>query len=224
MANRFSDRVAAGQALARQMARFAGCNGIVLGLPRGGVPVAAQVARELGLPLSVVPVRKIGVPGNPELAAAAIGGALGESVARNDALMAECGLDSASLARLATRERAELARRHALWGGGDALGPLLRGKVAILVDDGIATGATMRAAIAQVRLHHPAQVVVAVPVAAADALAAIAPLADEVICLSQPDPFIAVGAHYADFPQVSDETVSALLRAPLSHPVKPRIG
>ena len=223
MAFRFSNRVAAGQALAAQMARLKGCDGVVLGLPRGGVPVAAEVARALGLPLSVIAVRKIGVPGNPELAAAAIGGPKGESLARNEALLRDFGLDTAGLERLATRERAELARRHALWGA-QALGPMLKGKTAILIDDGIATGATMRAAIAQVRLHHPARVVVAAPVAAPDSLADIARLADEVICLSQPDPFMAVGAHYADFPQVTDDEVSTLLRAALSRPVRPIIG
>lgn len=223
MTFRFSNRVAAGQALAAQMARFKGCDGVVLGLPRGGVPVAAEVARALGLPLSVIAVRKIGVPGNPELAAAAIGGPMGESIARNEALLRDFGLDTTGLERLAARERTELARRHAMWGA-QALGPLLKGKTAILVDDGIATGATMRAAIAQVRLHHPARVVVAVPVAAPDSAADIALLADEVICLSQPDPFMAVGTHYADFPQVSDDEVSALLRAALSRPVRPIIG
>jgi putative phosphoribosyl transferase len=223
MTFRFSNRVAAGQALAARMARLKGCDGVVLGLPRGGVPVAAEVARALGLPLSVIAVRKIGVPGNPELAAAAIGGPLGESLARNEALLRDFGLDAAGLERLAARERTELARRYAMWGA-QALGPLLKDKTAILVDDGIATGATMRAAIAQVRLHHPARVVVAVPVAASDAVADIALLADKVICLAQPDPFIAVGTHYADFPQVSDEEVSAVLRAALSHPVKPIIG
>ena len=111
MAFRFSNRVAAGQALAAQMARLKGCDGVVLGLPRGGVPVAAEVARALGLPLSVIAVRKIGVPGNPELAAAAIGGPKGESLARNEALLRDFGLDTAGLERLATRERAELARR-----------------------------------------------------------------------------------------------------------------
>lgn len=215
---RFSDRVAAGQALAQQMQELKGCDGLVLGLPRGGMPVAAEVARGLGLPLSVVPVRKIGVPGNPELAAAAIAGMQGQSVVANESLLQGFGLDAEGLERLAAHKRPELARIHALWGNLEALAALA-GKTAILVDDGIATGATMRAAIGEVRQHHPARVVVATPVAAPDAVAQIRPIVDQVICLRQPEPFVAVGAHYDNFPQISDDEVSRILRAASGLPV-----
>lgn len=208
----FPDRQAAGRALARALRHLAGAGTIILGLPRGGLPVADEVARDLKAPLDIVLVRKIGMPGNPELALGAIAGPEGKTMVLNTELANIYGIDAATIEAQAAPERVELARRRKLWG--THLHPgALRGKVVILVDDGIATGATMRAAIAAVRADHPLRVVVAAPVAAPDTLDQMAQLADEVVCLSAPVSFTAVGRHYTSFPQLDDGDVRAILAA-----------
>lgn len=209
----FSDRRSAGAELAQHLVRLAGrTDTVVLGLPRGGVPVAAEVALVLKAPLDIVLVRKIGTPSNPELALGAIAGPEGGVLVLNDEVVQGLQVKAKTIEALAVPQRSELARRRALWGTRLAPGELA-GKVVILVDDGIATGATMRAAIAAVRADHPARIVVATPVAAREALDVLSPLADEVVCLSAPSSFMAVGHHYVYFPQVSDDEVRILLEA-----------
>ncbi len=218
MAPAFPDRRAAGRLLAQEVRHLAGPDTVVLGLPRGGLPVAEEVARALRAPLDIVLVRKIGMPGNPELALGAIAGPEGKTLVLNASLASLTGMDAAMIETQAAPERAELARRRRVWG--TRLEPgALKGKVAILVDDGIATGATMLAAIAAVRADQPLRIVVATPVAAPEALNRIKGRADEVICLSAPDSLSAVGMHYASFPQLGDEEVRAILAAAGSGPV-----
>jgi putative phosphoribosyl transferase len=207
---RFPDRRAAGRALAVRLRHLAGPDTIVLGLPRGGLPVADEVARALGVALDMVLVRKIGMPGNPELALGAIAGPDGQTLVLNDAVVAAYRIDSAAIEARAAPERTELARRRALWGARLAPGAL-RGKQAILVDDGLATGATMRAAIASVRSDQPARVIVAIPVAPPDTLHEMSALADEVVCLLAPAAFRAVGVYYEGFPQLEDDEVRSIL-------------
>jgi len=214
---RFPDRRAAGRALARALRHLAGPDTIILGLPRGGLPVADEVARDLKAPLDIVLVRKIGMPGNPELALGAIAGPEGKTRILNAELADLYGIDAATVEAQAAPERAELARRSKLWG--TRLQPgALKGKVVILVDDGIATGATMRSAAVTVRADHPRKVVVAAPVAAPDVLEQMSLLADEVVCLSAPVGFTAVGRHYASFPQLDDDEVRNILAAAGSAP------
>lgn len=212
MEARFPDRRAAGLALAERLRHLGGPGTVVLGLPRGGLPVAEEIARVLQVPLDIVLVRKIGMPGNPELALGAIAGPDGATIVLNDAIVAASGIDRPVIATQAAPERAELVRRGVLWGSRLQPGAL-RGKTVILVDDGIATGATMRAAIAAVRADAPARIVVAAPVAPPEALEVIAPLADEVVCLSTPRTFGAVGRHYLSFPQLGDGEVRRILDA-----------
>ena len=187
---------------------------VVLGLPRGGVPVAAEVARVLGAPLDVLVVRKVGVPWQPEVAM----GAVGEEGAtvRNPDVVRVAAVDEETVRAGERRERAEVERRALLFRGGRPPVPLA-GRTALIVDDGIATGATVRAACAIARARGAARVVVAVPVAAPDALAALRagpdPDADAVVSLAAPDDFMAVGMHYLDFRQTSDEEVIRILAA-----------
>jgi predicted phosphoribosyltransferase len=181
---------------------------VVLALPRGGVPVAAEVARALGAPLDVLLVRKLGVPGHEEYAMGAL--APGGVRILNDEVVSQLGIPPWSIARATEREMRELERRERLYRAGR--GPLqLRGRTVILVDDGLATGATMRAAIAALRILEPARIVVAVPVAARESCEALRQEADEVVCAVMPEPFHAVGLWYEDFPQTSDEEVRRLL-------------
>jgi putative phosphoribosyl transferase len=181
---------------------------VVLGLARGGVPVAAEVADRLGAPLDVLSVRKIGTPGHVELAIGAI--ATGGLVVRNDELIARLGLREADVrARVAVAE-AELAERDAALRG-DRPPPPLAGATVVIVDDGLATGATMRAAIAAVRTAEPRRVVVAVPVGPPDTVAELGALADDVVCPRQPPSFVAVGEWYRDFGETTDADVVALL-------------
>ncbi len=205
----FRDRRAAGRELGERLAHaYASSDPIVLALPRGGVPVAYEVARALRAPLDVLVVRKIGAPFNREFAIGAI--ASGGVTVYHDDVLAALGLDRAALAGLEARERAELARRERAFRAGRE--PLeLTGKTAILVDDGIATGATMEAAVAVAKALGPRAVIVGVPTAARDAVAALERTADAVEVLSVPEPYIAVGAWYEYFPQVSDDEVVALL-------------
>jgi predicted phosphoribosyltransferase len=207
--NRFRDRRDAGRRLAAKIAFYAGRpDAIVLALPRGGVPVAYEIARALALPLDLFLVRKLGVPSRPELAMGAV--AAGDVRVINDEIVHQLAISEAEIAEVGARERDELARRTRLYCG-DRPPPDLRGRAVILVDDGLATGATMRAAVAAARRQHPARLVVAVPTAAPDTLARLAGQADEVVSVISPEPFIAVGYWYEDFTQTSDDEVRALL-------------
>jgi predicted phosphoribosyltransferase len=207
---RFQNRSDAGRQLASKLSPYARRNDVVvLALPRGGVPVAAEVARALGAPLDVFLVRKLGVPGHPELAMGAI--ATGGVRVLSDDLIDRLGIPRPAVEQVSVRERLELERRDLLYRGDRHL-PELDGRTVILVDDGLATGATMEAAIVAVRQFKPAAVVVAAPVGATEACQRLSAVADAVICASMPEPFQAVGLWYQQFDQTSDEEVIALLR------------
>lgn len=207
----FRDRRHAGQMLARALADYAGRKDvIVLALPRGGVPVAYEVAEALQAPLDVFLVRKLGAPGQEELAVGAI--ASGGVRVLNHGILRLLLLDEHDIEPIAAREQHELARREQAYRAGRAE-PELSGKVVIVIDDGLATGATMRAAVAALRKRRPARVVVAVPVGAADTCDLLHTEADEVVCLSSPEPFGGVGMWYDDFSQTSDDEVRTLLAA-----------
>lgn len=195
--------------LAEALEKYAGRDDvIVLGLPRGGVPVALEVAKKLDAPLDVFLVRKLGVPGHEELAMGAI--ASGNVRVLNSEVVNSLGISQATIDSVAESEREELERRERAYrSGNDGFG--LRDQIAILVDDGLATGATMRAAIDGVRAHEPRRVVVAVPVAAPEVCAGLETLADETICLETPVNFVGVGAWYRSFGQTSDAEVQAAL-------------
>jgi len=205
----FTDRIEAGRALGRSLAQFRGPDTIVVGLPRGGVPVAAEVARALGAPLDVLIVRKVGVPFQPELAMGAIG-ENGVRVVSREVLDA-AKVTTPEFATVERRERLELERRAARYRA-ETPALDLRGKTVILVDDGLATGSSARAACEVARAHDAAQIVLAIPVAPGESLAQLREVADSVVCLQTPTPFGAVGQFYEDFSAVSDEEVMALLR------------
>jgi predicted phosphoribosyltransferase len=210
MADRFADRRAAGRALAARVRAAVGPTEriVVLALPRGGVPVGVEVASALQSPLDVFVVRKLGVPGHEELAMGAI--ASGGTIVRNEQVLAMAKVTDADVDAVIERERTELARREASYRGGRKA-PDLRGATVVLVDDGLATGSTMRAAVLAVRQHEPARVVVAVPVGAPRTCEELGELADDVVCAIQPRDFAAVGQWYADFAQTTDDEVQALL-------------
>jgi predicted phosphoribosyltransferase len=205
----FRDRVEAGELLADSLRQY--CDGddvIVLALPRGGVPVAAEIARALHVPFDVFVVRKLGVPGHEELAMGAI--ASGGVRLVNDEVVEPLGIPASVIDSVARQEQIELERREVLYRGNRA--PIgLAGKTVILVDDGLATGSTMRAAVMAVRRQQPARVIVAVPVGAPQTCAGLAREADDVVCVRRPDPFVAVGLWYRDFTPTSDGEVRALL-------------
>jgi predicted phosphoribosyltransferase len=206
----FADRVEAGQELAGHLQRYAGRSDvIVLGLPRGGVPVAAVVARALDAPLDVFTVRKLGVPGHRELAFGAI--ASGGARVLNHALIDQLNLSERAVEAVAAEEEQELARRERLFRAGrSALS--VSGRVAVLVDDGLATGSTMQAAVEALRELGPSRIVVAVPVASLEACRRLERAADEVICARIPSRFVAVGQWYLDFSETSDGEVLKLLQ------------
>jgi len=205
----YLDRTDAGIRLAGHLAAYVGrADVVVLGLPRGGVPVAAEVARALGAPLDVFCVRKLGVPGEPELAMGAI--ATGGVVVVNEAVVAEISAPPELVAEVAAAERAELDRRERAYRGDRPPLPLA-GRTVVLVDDGLATGASMRAAVRAVRSAGPARVVVAVPVAAAETCRSLEAEADEVVCPLAPKGFRAVGGWYEDFSATSDDEVRRCL-------------
>lgn len=204
----FQDRRDAGRALAQRLSGYADRPDVrVLALPRGGVPVGFEVAQALRAPLDVLVVRKLGAPDHEELAL----GAIAPGVCHvNRRLLQEIGTDPERLDRIIEQEQVELARRERLYRGGRP--PLdVRGNCVIVVDDGLATGATMRAAVLALRAMAPARVVVAVPVAAQDTCAVLRRKADEVVCVATPYPFVAVGLWYSDFSQTSDDEVRDLL-------------
>jgi predicted phosphoribosyltransferase len=206
----YLDRTDAGSQLARHLAAAYAGRGdvVVLGLPRGGVPVAAEVARALGAPLDVFCVRKLGVPGQPELAMGAI--ATGGVVVVNQDVVAEIFVPPDVMAEVTAAERAELERRERAYRG-DRPPPSLAARTVVLVDDGLATGASMRAAVRAVRAAGPTRVVVAVPVAAAETCRSLEAEADEVVCPLAPKGFRSVGGWYEDFSTTSDDEVRRCL-------------
>ncbi|MGO9855168.1 MAG: phosphoribosyltransferase family protein [Acidimicrobiales bacterium] len=209
---RFRDRREAGRQLAEVVRRadLGGGDAVVLGLPRGGVPVAFEVARALDAPLDVIVVRKLGVPFQPELAMGAIGE--GGVLVVNQEVRQSSGVEAADIEVVASRERAELDRRARQYRGGRAHLDL-EGRCALVVDDGIATGSTMRAACQVARALGAARVVIAAPVASRQAVAALRDVCDEILCVEVPEPFYAVGEWYRDFSQTSDDEVVELLRS-----------
>jgi putative phosphoribosyl transferase len=206
----FRDRREAGQLLAQKLQRFAGQKDtLVLALPRGGVPVGYEIAQALQIPLDIFLVRKLGVPGYEELAFGAI--AMGGVTVFNDSVIQQLGLQQDAMAAVIAQEQAVLAQRNQKYRGNRPL-PDLKQLIVILVDDGIATGATMRAAIQAIRQLGCVKIILAVPVAPPEAFAQFSQLADAVICLEAPAEFFAIGSWYENFPQTTDEEVYRLLK------------
>lgn len=206
---RFRDRTDAGRQLADRLRKYAGePDTLVLGLPRGGIPVAYQVAEAIGAPLDVFVVRKLGVPGQEELAMGAI--ATGGVRVLNDPLVRDLGIPKSVIDAVVDREQEELDRRERAYRRGQPA-PGVRGKTIILVDDGLATGATMRAAVEALRQQRAKRIIVAVPVAARETCEELGAEVDEIVCAEMPEPFYAVGAWYEDFSQTTDEEVRKLL-------------
>ncbi|HEX6751597.1 MAG TPA: phosphoribosyltransferase [Longimicrobium sp.] len=211
IAGRYHDRHDAGRTLARLLMDHAGARDVlVLALPRGGVPVGYEVARALGAPLDIFLVRKLGVPGHEELAMGAI--ASGGVRVLNPRVVDQLGIPRSAIDRVAEREQAELERRERAYRG-DRPAPRVEGCDVILVDDGLATGSTMRAAAAALKAMRPRRLVVAVPVAAAETCDELRAEVDAVVCALTPEPFYAVGLWYEDFSQTTDEEVRELLAA-----------
>jgi putative phosphoribosyl transferase len=205
----FRDRVEAGRALAARLAPFRGQHAVVLGIPRGGVPVAREVARAIEGELDIIVARKLGAPFSEELAI----GAVTADGARylNPDVVRDLGVTPEYLERVTATQLAEARRREARFRGG-ASGPALKDRIVVLVDDGLATGATMQAAVRAVRAAHPRRLVVGVPVAASDTCQALRAAVDELVCLATPEPFYSVGAHYEHFEAVPDAEVEAILK------------
>lgn len=221
----YQDRRDAGKRLAALLTRYANRPGvIVLALPRGGVPVGFEVARSLKAPLDAFVVRKLGVPGHEELAMGAV--ATGGVVILNDSVVLGMGIPERVIMGVLAREEQEMERRERQYRG-ERPPPALDGRTVILVDDGLATGSTMRAAVRALREQNPTAIVVAVPVAASQTCEEFRSIADEIVCAATPEPFYAVGLWYADFTPTTDEEVSALLaeaRASNSHFPHPGAG
>lgn len=208
---RFADRIDAGRALAARLASYAGrADVVVLGLPRGGVPVAAEIARALGAPLDLLFVRKIGLPWQPELAYAAVVDGDPPEVVVNEEVASVEPMSAAALAAATAAEVAEIERRRRLYMAGRAALPVA-GREVIVVDDGLATGTTARAALRGLKRRAPARLVLAVPVAPPDTVRELAPLVDEIVVLDMPEPFRAIGLHYVDFHQLEDGEVLGIL-------------
>lgn len=206
----FKDRVDAGRKLATALAKYRNRQAVVLALPRGGVPVAAEIASRLGAPLDLVLVRKIGVPSQPELAMGAVADGGAPTVVRNEEIIRLIGISQAEFDATRDRELAEIERRRKCYLG-DRPPIDISGKLAIVVDDGIATGATTRAALRSVGLRRPSKLLLAVPVAPAETIAFLKHEVDKLVCLETPLHFYAIGLHYEDFRQVSDDEVRSLL-------------
>lgn len=212
------NRTDAGQRLADALAAYKSPNPdrrpAVLALPRGGVPVADPIATALDAPLDLILVRKIGVPSQPELAMGAVVDGATPLTVRNDDVIRACGISEAEFAQERDAQFAEIERRRAAYLGGRPQ-PDITGRVAIVVDDGVATGATARAALEATRRRRPSRLVLAVPVAPSDVLATLGAFADEIVCLEQHDLFGAIGLYYTDFRQVLDgEVIDLLARHP----------
>ena len=222
MRKHFADRTDAGLKLATLLTHLRGTDALVLALPRGGVPVGCEVAHALRAPLDVLNVRKLGAPWNPELAM----GAIGPSGVRvlNPEVVAMGEVTAETIERATAAERRELERREQLYRRGRAM-PRIAGRTVVLVDDGIATGATVRAAIAVIRAQKPARLVLAVPVADASIARELAHQVDEFACVITTDDLVAIGYWYAAFPQVGDdEVLSALARARTERTAEPAMA
>jgi predicted phosphoribosyltransferase len=206
----FKDRLDAGRKLAAALVKYKDQQPVVLALPRGGVPVAAEVASALSAPLDLVLVRKIGVPDEPELAMGAVVDGGAPIVVRNEDVIRLAGIEEASFKAVCDRELAEIERRRQRYLGGRARVDVA-GRTAIVVDDGIATGATTRAALRASRMRSPKSLVLAIPVAPSDSLASMRKEADDVVCLEDHRFFGAIGFYYSDFRQISDQEVTEIL-------------
>jgi putative phosphoribosyl transferase len=207
----FRNRRDAGRQLARRLSAYANRSDVmVLALPRGGVPVAAEVATALRAPVDVFLVRKLGVPFHEELAMGAV--AEGGVRVLNQELISDLDISPVDVERTSTREQVELDRRVRAFRGARAI-PAVSGRIVIVIDDGLATGSTMEAAVLAVRHQHPARVIVAVPVGARDTCARLKTVADEVVTVATPEPFQAVGLWYDNFTQMTDEDVQAIIPA-----------
>lgn len=207
----FADRAEAGRQLAEALAEYAGnASAIVLALPRGGVPIGYEIARRLGAPLDVYVVRKLGVPGHEELAMGALAG--DGTCVLDEELIHGLGIDAEALEAVIHREIGELRRRESAYRDARP-DPELAGRLVILVDDGLATGATMRAAATAIRARRPRSIVVGVPVAAARTCAGLRSIVDRVVALATPEPFHAVGLYYENFEQIGDDEVRRLIAA-----------
>ncbi|HEX7074550.1 MAG TPA: phosphoribosyltransferase [Hyphomicrobiaceae bacterium] len=208
--NPFKDRRSAGKLLADRLKDLEPAHPVVLAMPRGGVPVAAEVAKALHAPLDLVLVRKIGVPYQPELAAAAVVDGGEPEIVVNDEVVRMAGLTQDYIDEQAQEELAEIERRRQVYLEGRPR-PSLENRTLILIDDGIATGASIRAAIAALKRKNPARLILAVPVAPADTIELLKTMVDDVVCLETPEPFFAIGMHYDDFHQVPDEEVVRIM-------------
>ncbi len=206
----FRDRTDAGRRLAEALSEYKGRRAVVLALPRGGVPVGAEIAEALGAPMDLVLVRKVGAPNHEELAMGAVAEGAPPVTVRNDDVIAMLGVDEQAFQRVLERQLAEMERRRRAYLSGRP-SPEVAGRIAIVVDDGVATGATTRAALRAVRARAPAKLVLAVPVAPPEALEALRHEADEVVCLDDRLIWGAIGASYDDFHQISDEQVTGTL-------------
>ncbi len=206
----FIDRHEAGRKLAAALGAYKGQRAVVLALPRGGVPVAREIAAALGASLDLVLVRKIGVPAQPELAMGAVVDGPEPLTVRNEDVIMLAGVSEAEFAAVRDHELAEIRRRRAEYLG-ERRHPDLEGQVAIVIDDGIATGATMRAALRALRKQRPRKLVLGVPVAPTSTLAELRDEVDEIVCLEEHEAFGAIGFYYADFRQVSDQEVTDIL-------------
>jgi predicted phosphoribosyltransferase len=207
----FRDRSDAGRRLAGALSAYKGRNAVVLALPRGGVPVAAEVAEALDAPLDLILVRKIGVPSQPELAMGAVVDGAAPIIVRNQEVIELSGTTADEFEAVCSRELAEIERRRKLYLGESTRAPIA-GQVVIVVDDGIATGATTRAALKAIRNRKPKELVLAVPVAPPDTIERLRGEVDALICLETPELFGAIGYFYRDFRQVSDEEVVETLK------------
>lgn len=214
----FENRIDAGKKLGRALQEYRDEDPIVVALPRGGVPVAAEVARALDAHLDVLIVRKIGVPWHPELAMGAVVDGTPPVTLRNDEVIAMAKVKEADFVAVRDRELAEIARRHQRYLAHMGPAASMKGRTIILVDDGAATGATIRVALRALRLREPARIVVALPVASPSAIAALRPEADTVTCLETHDDFDAIGHYYRNFGQIEDEEVLQIL---VRHPPPP---
>jgi putative phosphoribosyl transferase len=212
----FIDRIDAGRQLAKALARYKVQRPVVLALPRGGVPIAAEVATALDAPLDLILVRKIGVPFQPELAMGAVVDGAEPVIVRNEEVIELCGVSETDFNAIRDEQLAEIERRRKLYLG-DRPHPQLSGRTVIVVDDGIATGATTRAALRAIRMRKPSKLVLGVPVAPTETLKKLREEADDTVCLEDYEEFGAIGLFYSDFRQVSDTEVIEILAR---HPVK----